>query len=123
MVLKCYFLLKVVETRFATHYIVFKRLVDVKQALKSMVISDIWAVWRQSQTDRANNVKRLILDEDWWAQIDYLLSFTEPIYTLIRWCDIDKPILGDIYDCIDTMVEQVRDIIIEKEQDPSKKKL
>lgn len=108
-----------VETRFATHYIVLKRLVDVKQALKSMVISDIWAVWRQSQTDRANNVRRLILDEDWWAQIDYLLSFTEPIYTLIRRCDTDKPILGDIYDCIDTMVEQVRDIIIEKEQDPS----
>ena len=66
MVLKFYFiLLKVVETRFATHYIVLKRLVDVKQALKSMVISDIWAIWRQSQTDRANNVRRLILDEDW----------------------------------------------------------
>ncbi|KAH9321348.1 hypothetical protein KI387_015987, partial [Taxus chinensis] len=69
----------VVETRFVSHTLVLRRLVKVRQALSGMVISDLWSIWRQTNSERARNVKLLILDETWWDRVDYLLSFTEPI--------------------------------------------
>jgi hypothetical protein len=40
-------LLKVVETRYASNFIMLHRLVEVKRALMSMVVGVTWAEWRQ----------------------------------------------------------------------------
>jgi hypothetical protein len=40
-------LLKVVETRYASNFIMLGRLVEVKQPLISMVVSQLWVEWRQ----------------------------------------------------------------------------
>ncbi|KAH9296658.1 hypothetical protein KI387_044238 [Taxus chinensis] len=114
-------LLKVAETRFASHTLVLRRLVKVKQALRLMVIDDVWTVWRQSNTERAIKVKSVILDDIWWAKVAYLLSFTEPILSMIRYTDTDNACIGEIYDGIDSMLEKIRDIIQQKEQDPEEK--
>eukprot|EP00253_Pinus_taeda_P021704 PITA_21704 len=45
-------LLKVAETRFASHTLVIKRLVEVRQALQAMVIDSLWESWRTSTFDR-----------------------------------------------------------------------
>lgn len=90
----------------------------MRGALSSMVISQSWSLWRQSNTERATNVKRMILDDTWWERAEYLLRFTEPIMSMIRFTDMDKPCLGEVYDGIDTMIEQMKIIINEKEQDP-----
>ena len=39
-------LLKVVETRYASNFIMLRRLIEVKQPLVSMVVSQLWAEWR-----------------------------------------------------------------------------
>eukprot|EP01018_Ginkgo_biloba_P023328 Gb_37124 [translate_table: standard] len=44
---------KVAETRFASHFIMLRRLLEVKSSLCNMVISDVWDIWRLSNTDRA----------------------------------------------------------------------
>ncbi|XP_057831543.1 uncharacterized protein LOC131042228 [Cryptomeria japonica] len=111
-------LLKVAETRFASNTIVLRRLVKVRQPLASMVISQSWSLWRQSNTERAANVKRMILDDTWWDRVEYLLSFTEPIMSMIRYTDMDHPCLGEVYDGIDSMIEKMKAIINAKEQDP-----
>ena len=39
-------LLKVVETRYTSNFMMLRCLVEVKQALVSMVVSQLWAEWR-----------------------------------------------------------------------------
>ncbi|KAH9322796.1 hypothetical protein KI387_017435 [Taxus chinensis] len=94
--------------------LVLRRLVKVREALSSMVISNVWLVWRQSNTKKVTRVKSWVLDEDWWAKVEYLLSFTEPILSMIRYVDTDEACLGEIYDGIDSMLECIRDLIQKK---------
>ncbi|KAH9328903.1 hypothetical protein KI387_001011, partial [Taxus chinensis] len=84
-----------------------------------MVINGLWSIWRQANSERARNVKLLILDETWWGRVDYLLSFTEPIVSMLRFVDMDHPCMGEIYDGIDSMIESIKTIINAKEQDPT----
>ena len=58
-------LLKVVETRYASNFIMLCHLLDIKQALVSMVVSQLWVEWRQADTERGVMVRRLYLDEKW----------------------------------------------------------
>eukprot|EP01018_Ginkgo_biloba_P021027 Gb_40274 [translate_table: standard] len=62
-------LLKVAETRFANHFIMLRRLLEVKSSLCNMVISDVWDIWRLSNTDRAQELKRTVLDDIWWGRV------------------------------------------------------
>ena len=111
--------MQVAETRFASHIIVLTRLMQVKESLQSMVCSSLWNQWRQSQTERAQAVKRLVVDDEWWDKVEYLLAFTKPIVDLLRMFDIDKPNLGEVYKGIDSMIEKIRVVINAKEQDPN----
>ena len=83
--------LQVAETCFASHIIVLTRLMQVKESLQSMVCSSLWNQWRQSQTERAQVVKRLVVDDEWWDKVEYLLAFTKPIVDLLRMFDTDRP--------------------------------
>eukprot|EP00253_Pinus_taeda_P021534 PITA_21534 len=111
-------LLKVAETHFASHTLVIKRLVEVRQALQAMVINPLWESWRTSTSDRGQKIKSIILDDAWWDKVQYLLRFTEPILTLIREFDTDTPCLGEVYENIDSMLERIREIIRASENDP-----
>eukprot|EP00253_Pinus_taeda_P026903 PITA_26903 len=111
-------LLKVAETRFASHTLVIKRLLEVRQALQAMVIDPLWESWRTSTSDRGQRIKYIILDDAWWDKVQYLLQFTEPILTMIRAFDTDMPCLGEVYENIDSMLEKIREIIKASEHDP-----
>jgi len=43
-------------------------------------------------------VKGKVLDDRWWNKIDYILSFMESIYDMLRFADTDKPSLHLVYD-------------------------
>ena len=110
--------LQVAETRFASHIIVLMRLMQVKESLQSMVCSSLWNQWRQSQTKKAQAVKRLVVDDEWWDKVEYLLAFTKPIVDLLRMFDIDRPSIGEGYEGIDYKIEKIRVVINGKEQGP-----
>eukprot|EP00253_Pinus_taeda_P021029 PITA_21029 len=106
-------LLKVIETRFASHTLVIKRLLEVRQALQEMVINPLWKSWRTSTSDIGEKIKSIILDDAWWDKVQHLLRFTEPILTLIKAFDTDTACLGEVYENIDSMMERIREIIVE----------
>jgi hypothetical protein len=56
-------------------------------------------------------VRRVLIDEDWWSKVEFLLKFTLLAFELLRDADTDKPFLGEIYDGMDTMVEKIVEII------------
>jgi hypothetical protein len=87
-------LLKVVETRYASNFIMLHRLVEVKPALMSMVVGVTWAEWRQADSERGSMVQRVLIDEDWWSKIDFLLKFTLPAFELLSRCRHRQTFLG-----------------------------
>jgi hypothetical protein len=107
-------LLKVVETRYASNFIMLRYLVEVKSALMSMVVGVTWAEWRQSDSERGSMVRRVLIDEDWWSKVEFLVKFTSPTFELLRDADTDKPFLEEIYDGMDTMVEKTVEIITQE---------
>ena len=83
-----------------------------------MVTSANWSIWRQSNSAKAAAIRGLILDESWWDRAEYLMKITKPILSMIRYTGMDRPCLGEVYDGIDSMIEDIRTAINEKEQDP-----
>ena len=82
----------------------------VRQALTNMVTTESW---EEINTDRdgANVAKDTILDMYFWSQVKYVLQFTKPIYYMIKFGDSDKPIIGEVYEQMDNMLGQIKDIV------------
>ncbi|GJV00680.1 hAT dimerization domain, ribonuclease H-like domain protein [Tanacetum coccineum] len=112
-------LLSVADTRFASIIVMLKRLKLIKTGLQAMVISEEWSSYREDDTAKANFVKEKIVNDEWWDKVSYILSFTGPIYDMIRACDTDKPCLHLVYEMWDSMIEKVKFEIYKKEKRPT----
>jgi hypothetical protein len=108
-------LLKIADTRFASSFIMLKRLREVKSALGSMVISEYWSFWRKTDQASSKRVKDTVLDDGWWERVDLTLKIMDPIISLLRFADMDKPFLGDVYEGWDSMIESMKTIVLEHE--------
>eukprot|EP01018_Ginkgo_biloba_P010464 Gb_28796 [translate_table: standard] len=84
-----------------------------------MVISDVWDIGRLSNTDRAQEVKRIVLNDIWWGRVQYLLNIYEPIVSMIRLTNIDTPCSGEVYEGMDSMLEKIAEVIKLEEKDES----
>jgi hypothetical protein len=85
-----------------------KRLREVKPAFGSMVISEFWSFWRKTNQASSKKVKDTVLDDAWWESVDLTIKIMDPIISLLQFADIDKPILGEVYEGWDSMIESVR---------------
>ncbi|XP_061364625.1 uncharacterized protein LOC133308064 [Gastrolobium bilobum] len=108
-------LLSIADTRFASMIVMLKRFKLIKAGLQNMVICEKWSIYKDDHQGRARLVKEKILDDEFWADIDYILAFTTPIYDMSRFCDTDKPCLHLVYDMWDAMIEKVKNVIYLKE--------
>ncbi|XP_030515905.2 uncharacterized protein LOC115729461 isoform X1 [Rhodamnia argentea] len=108
-------LLFVADTRFASMIVMLKRFKLIKCCLQSMVICDKWNIYRDDNQGRAKFVKNKVLDDFWWDSIDYIFSFTAPIYDMLRIYNTDKPCLHLVYDMWDSMIVKVKKAIYEQE--------
>ena len=108
-------MLSIADTRFASVVVMLKRFRKIKQGLERMVISDQWDAYRDDDVTKARAVKDMILDDDAWSKIDYILAFTSPIYEMLRKSDTDEPCLHMIYEWWDSMIEKVKVAIYRQE--------
>ncbi|KAM0923597.1 hypothetical protein ACQ4PT_005436 [Festuca glaucescens] len=116
-------LLKVSKTRFASHYILLKRLMEVREALTTSVVSSKWKdLVRACDTqtkNAANAIVKNIMDERFWDEIGIILDITKPLYYVIKFSDGEGPKAGDIYEKMDNMLGEIKDVMT-KEDDPHK---
>jgi hypothetical protein len=63
-----------------------------------MVISDQWSSYKYDDVQKAQFVKYTFLDNNWWKNDDYILSFTDPIYDVLRRNDTEGPCLHLFYE-------------------------
>lgn len=90
-------LLKIAGTRFASSFIMLKRLREVKISLGAMVISEFWYFWRKTDQVASKRVKDTVLDDAWWERVDLLSQIMEPIISLLRFADTDQ---HDFTECV-----------------------
>ena len=104
-------LLSMVDTHFASTIVMLKRFKTIKRGLEQLVISEEWEMYKEDDVVKAKEVKDKILNEDFWVDVDYILSFTAPMYEMFRLADNDKPCLHNIYEWRDSMIEKVKEAI------------
>lgn len=80
-----------------------------------MVISEFWSFWRKTDQVASKRVKETVLDDAWWEKVDLIIRIMDPIISLLRFADTDKPILGEVYEGWDSMIKSVRRIILQSE--------
>jgi hypothetical protein len=100
-------LLAIAETRFASQIVMLKRFREIKEALTLLVVSPRWSDYRDERNiqEKAQFVKEKVLNDLWWDKVNYILDFSEPIYSMIRAADTDKPCLHLMYEMWDSMIE------------------
>ncbi|KAI9196337.1 hypothetical protein LWI28_023056 [Acer negundo] len=91
-------LLSIADTHFASTIVTLKRFKQIKQDLEQMVISEKWDVYKEEDVEKARAVKKKVLDEYFWVDIDYILNFTAPIYEMLRMANTDTPCLHLVYE-------------------------
>jgi len=77
-------LLYVAPIRFASTIVMSKRFRSLKKGLQEMVISDEWSFYKKDNVDSAQFVKEILLNDNWWMKVDYILAFTAPIYDVLK---------------------------------------
>ncbi|KAF8405303.1 hypothetical protein HHK36_010206 [Tetracentron sinense] len=114
-------LLKVAITRFASHYITLKRLIDVREALRTTMVSDAWKSWTQAcidekTRDTATNIEVDVMCDEFWSRVELVLLVTKPIYKMIKFTDQEGPLIGDIYEGMDSILGHIRDNLRGKDE-------
>ncbi|GAU10528.1 hypothetical protein TSUD_419450, partial [Trifolium subterraneum] len=90
--------LSISETRFASVIVMLKRFKTIKKGLMSLVISEEWSHYKEDDVQTAAFVKEMILNDEWWDKVEYILKFTEPVYDMLRSCDTDVSNLHLVYE-------------------------
>ncbi|XP_022880766.1 uncharacterized protein LOC111398038 [Olea europaea var. sylvestris] len=109
-------LLRVADTRFASAIVMSKRLREFRPTLEKMVMDSDWRIYRDGSNEgNSQEVKTCVVNDVRWDNLDYFLSFTEPIYNMLQVADTDSPVLHLIYDMWDTMIENVKKMVFEHE--------
>jgi hypothetical protein len=90
-------LLKIAKTKFASYYLTFKCLLKVREALASMVSNDSWKDLKDEDTSTSDRIEfqevDTVLDGHFWQHVWYLLQFTKPIYSTIRFADTNQLVI------------------------------
>ena len=94
--------MKVTKTRFASPYILLKRLIDVREALSTCVVTSKWKDLVKAcdppAKAAANAIAQNIMDETFWDKLKIILDITKPLYLVIKFSDGEGPNVGDIYE-------------------------
>jgi len=109
-------LLSIAPTRFSSTIVMLKRFKQLKKRLQEMVISDQWFSYKEDDVAKAKFVKDTLLDDKWWDKVDCILSFTSPIYDVLRRTDMEASSLHLVYEMWDSMIEKVKNAIYQYER-------
>jgi hypothetical protein len=56
-----------------------------------------------------------VLDGHFWKHVQYILQFTKPIYIMIRFADTNRLVIGEVYEQMENMLGQIKDIVQSKD--------
>lgn len=96
-------------------YIMLKRMLNVREVLAMIVVTREWRDWLVKQGAQTRNsgivVGKTINDEAYLDEFQNIIVITKPIWKLLKFCDGDLPRIGEIYERIDSLVGELKDIM------------
>ncbi|XP_058760100.1 uncharacterized protein LOC131633405 [Vicia villosa] len=108
-------LLKVAKTRFASHYILLKRLLMCREALATTVVLNSWKEWVKQGDENTRKMGVLVAEkiasESFWEEVENVVKITKPIYLLIKFADGEGPKMGEFNEKMDVMLGEVHEIM------------
>ncbi|CAI5464482.1 unnamed protein product [Closterium sp. Yama58-4] len=84
-------------TRFGTQVIMLDRFLEVKRALRAMVISEEWEGVAVARTEEGMEVRKLLLDDVFWDCGTSVLRLMTPVYEVLRAVDTWAQVMGQLY--------------------------
>jgi len=84
-----------VSKKFAPSYCLVRRIVNKKSVLEELVASENWKQSKPSNS--AFDAETLISSDDFWSKTNSMLEVCEPFVRLLAEFDVDKSLMGDIY--------------------------
>jgi hypothetical protein len=87
----------------------------VRDGLSTTVVTRQWKDWVKScsseQQQQAKAVVYTICNDSFWNEVDNIIAITDPIYLVLRFSDGEGPKMGEIYERMDNMVGEIKDIM------------
>ncbi|XP_042490785.1 uncharacterized protein LOC122070656 [Macadamia integrifolia] len=108
--------IRVSKSRFGHHFVVLEGIARVKNALVNLVLSEEWEKLKRGGSKsnlEHEEVKRTILDDDFWKMVTTILAFIKPIWEMICFCDSDKATIGEVYPKLDAMLGCIKDALLD----------
>ena len=96
--------LKPIEMRYASYYILLERMIELQEPLQLMVMTQEWNRWPESRTEQEKRVKKTVKSDQFWSDAKYIVSIITMVFQVIKYGDADSPNLGEVYECIDSML-------------------
>ncbi|EEF34936.1 protein dimerization, putative [Ricinus communis] len=84
-----------ISAKFAPSYFFVQRIFELRQTLQEVVVSE---QWKHSIGDNVESIESAILGDDFWSKSHLLLQLYEPFIKLLGLLDIDKSVIGAVYD-------------------------
>ncbi|XP_076940642.1 uncharacterized protein LOC143609905 [Bidens hawaiensis] len=84
-------LLKVAKARFASQYILLRRLMNCRESLATTISLNSWRDWVKQGEENIRSTGSMAVDtirnDEFWEDVETILSITKPIFLMIKFCD------------------------------------
>ncbi|KAJ7947908.1 DUF659 domain-containing protein [Quillaja saponaria] len=103
--------LQVKKRRYGQHFVVIERILRLKSDLINMVLSEEWDRLKKGRSKSSmehEEVRKIILNDNFWKKLKIILTFMKPIWDVLHFCDSDKACVGEIYQRMDDMLGYIK---------------
>ncbi|KMT01813.1 hypothetical protein BVRB_9g210950 [Beta vulgaris subsp. vulgaris] len=94
--------------KFAPSFCLVERIFQMKQELQEIVVSNEWKQWMLTATCDVINTEATVLGDEFWSRAQLMLQLCEPFVRLLATFNIDKSVMGDVYNWRVQSLEAVR---------------
>lgn len=105
-----------ISTKFAPSYGIIQRIFQLKEELQQVVVGEDWKQWKLCIPEDiiGIEVEAAITGDDFWSRAHLFLQLCEPFLRFLTVLNIDRSVMGDVYDWRVQALEAVRSKGIEE---------
>nr|XP_011469160.1 PREDICTED: uncharacterized protein LOC105352880 [Fragaria vesca subsp. vesca] len=101
-------IIRAAPTRFATNFISLESLMKKKAGLKHLFTSEWWEGSSFSRTEHGRVVENIVLDQQFWTQVEQVCQISEPLYKVLRIVDTEVyPTMGVVYELMRVVKQEL----------------
>ncbi|XP_077240039.1 uncharacterized protein LOC143880943 [Tasmannia lanceolata] len=94
--------------KFTPTYYLVQRILELKQALLEVVLSEDWSQWKLTFPEDVSSIEATVLGNEFWAGAHLMLQVCEPFVRLLGLLNVERSVMGDIYNWRIRSIDAVR---------------